>query len=1184
MVFVKRIDLRGFKTFGRKVTLRLGQGLTVITGPNGSGKSNILDALRFALGELSPKELRGASISDLISKSNVPNPPRSVYVSVQFDNIDRRLPIDSGSVTISREFYKGGEGIYRINGRRVSRKQLTELLSSADISVGGYNIVPQHAVTRLAEVTSEERRKIVEDLIGLGVYDLRKAEAQLQLNQADTNIKIASARVDEVRLRVESLERERNDFLRHSLLTKEISKLQAQTISRNIATHNEEMGTLKSQIGEAESKLSDLRGERDRLSASRLQLEQELRNLQERLMDEGGQRIHELERNLSEINSKIVAARADIESKRLNLQILGKQKGSSAEDADQHKLELESTISELRKLRDEGSQLDILLKEIEVSGLQLSEQLRGIEDATADKSNILERVEGALGSTAEELVKLRFQIETESAKITIAKEQSEALQSEESENQRTIEIMQKRKAELAELVANQEKRLSQIDREMIQYVTLKEKRQEELEKVVRTSEIATGSILEFDAQRKIIDLLAPKEVALAEIEALQSSGILNNIVGRLGDLIQFDKTYEKAVHAACTDWLDSLIVKDAATAIACIEYLKRSKLSPIKIIPLDIVATSPPQNETLNIEGVVSRMIDCIEYDASIDAAVNYVLGDTIVTSSQRAAYLSSLKGFRAVVLTGDLYESGGAMQGGYYRRPLDMGAMVPRTGTLSDLKKVVSSLIDLIEKSRSNLTALVSKADELRMEKILLQKNLERIQDDVKTVQERLRLTSESLAATGEKLRSATELIEKNSSNLQSLRLRETELEEALKRLEDERTALRNALRSDEPKNIEEQYSALKDELSRLRSNKAIIDSRASSLDAAVKSKSSLLERTKDQLRYLQEREQEVASSLALAEKDLEDWTSKLAELTSERESLFKSLESLREQTTESQARLDEQNKTLHSLEVEIEPLNSSMTQLRLELNKKELEENFLLEELNRLGFSKPVDISSLDSKTLETNLSTLREELQQIGAINELAVTHYEEQKNNYKQLSVRINKLEEEKRSILRFMEELEQKKRETFMAVFDKLDQNFNEIFSKITDGGRGSLVLENPGEIFTGGLDMHLAFPGKAELSIGSASGGEKSVATVCFLLALQGIHPMPFYVFDEIDAHLDMVNSQRLADLLKERSAGSQFIVVSLKDTTIARASSVYGIFIEEGFSQVVSLPKPEAQPIVGTG
>ena len=228
MVYIKRIDLRGFKTFGRKVSLALDRGLTVVTGPNGSGKSNVMDAVKFAVGELSPKELRGSTLSDLIHKGSVQLGQRSAYVSIQFDNSDRRLPIDSEAVTISREFRRGGEGVYRLNGKRISRKQLTDVLSSGDIQVSGHNIVPQHAVTRLAEVTSEERRRIIEDMIGIAVYETKKNEAQVQLQQADLNLRVASARIDEVRLRVESLERERNDYLRYTFLKSEVNRLKAQ--------------------------------------------------------------------------------------------------------------------------------------------------------------------------------------------------------------------------------------------------------------------------------------------------------------------------------------------------------------------------------------------------------------------------------------------------------------------------------------------------------------------------------------------------------------------------------------------------------------------------------------------------------------------------------------------------------------------------------------------------------------------------------------------------------------------------------------------------------------------------------------------------------------------------------------------------------------------------------------------
>ncbi len=245
MVYIKRIDLRGFKTFGKKATVHLERGLTIVTGPNGSGKSNILDSVKFALGELSPKELRGETIGDLIHKGAQAATTRSAWVAVQFDNHDRRIPIDAEAVTISREFRRGGEGIYRLNGRRISRKQLTDILSSADIQVSGYNIVPQHAITRLAEVTAEERRKIIEDMIGIAVYDVKKASAQAELQNADVNLQVASAKIEEVRLRVESLEKERNDFLKFVQIRNEMYELQAKAISHKILKAKHEADGLR---------------------------------------------------------------------------------------------------------------------------------------------------------------------------------------------------------------------------------------------------------------------------------------------------------------------------------------------------------------------------------------------------------------------------------------------------------------------------------------------------------------------------------------------------------------------------------------------------------------------------------------------------------------------------------------------------------------------------------------------------------------------------------------------------------------------------------------------------------------------------------------------------------------------------------------------------------------------------
>jgi chromosome segregation protein len=287
---------------------------------------------------------------------------------------------------------------------------LTELLSSADIQVSGYNIVPQHAITRLAEVTSEERRKIVEDLVGLGTYDLKKNEAQLQLSQADTNLKIALARVEEVKLRVESLEKERNDFLRHSLLTKEIARLQAQTVSNKILSLDNDLTILRQQFESKESQINNFKAERDRLSTSRLVVEQELRDIREKLMDQGGQKIHELEMSIGEANSEISSLRADIESKKLNLQMLKKQREGLEQDSSQHESELENSRTELTRLNEERNELEEILRRKETEVRRLTDETQTIRNSLADAPKALEGIYRQIEPITTELITISSKI------------------------------------------------------------------------------------------------------------------------------------------------------------------------------------------------------------------------------------------------------------------------------------------------------------------------------------------------------------------------------------------------------------------------------------------------------------------------------------------------------------------------------------------------------------------------------------------------------------------------------------------------------------------------------------------------------------------------------------------------------------------------------------------------------
>jgi len=301
------------------------------------------------------------------------------------------------------------------------------------------------------------------------------------------------------------------------------------------------------------------------------------------------------------------------------------------------------------------------------------------------------------------------------------------------------------------------------------------------------------------------------------------------------------------------------------------------------------------------------------------------------------------------------------------------------------------------------------------------------------------------------------------------------------------------------------------------------------------------------------------------------------IEQVQDQRKAVLKDLTSVKSKRSEFEQTLKKLESQLMTIINQLEPLNREIAELNSSIKEKEMRASLFWDEIKQLGYEL-IEVEPKELPTLEESLAASRRELERIGAVNALAVSQYEDQKNNYKQLASRIYEIEKERHAIIEFMNELDQKKHDMFMRAFNQINTEFQEIFNKITGTGRGRMTLEFPEDLFKGGVDVLLEFPGKSEMPISSASGGEKSVGTVCFLLALQAIHPMPFYMFDEIDAHLDVVNSQRLAELLRDRSKGSQFVVVSLKDTAISRGNRVYGVFIQDGVSQIVSMPMAEVK------
>ncbi len=1176
MVYIRRIDLRGFKTFGKKVSLNLDRGLTVITGPNGSGKSNVVDSVKFALGELSAKELRGGTITDLIYRGSARVTARSAYVAVQFDNADRRIPVDADAVTISREFRRGGEGVYRLNGRRVSRKQLTDILSSADIQVSGHNIVQQHAITRLAEVTLEERRKIIEDMIGIAVYDSKKAEAQLQLQQADLNIKVASARTDEVRSRVEALEKERNDYLRSQQLKKEAGRLQAQLASSKVAKIQTQIAHLRQEANEKQQTIEKMRTKRDEVSKEKERIESERRTYEEAVLDRSSADLFKIERTIGDFSASIAGLKAEIESSRKAIGSLERQKAELEKHIEQTLQHIEQSMSHLADFKAGLPELIGVIEEKRKERDSLSESLAESRKKLGDRSSEANAIEEQVADLTRQLVEVDAQARASSSKITALEGHIQTLKSRQEEFEGVGASLRGRMEELVKLVAEEKSRLKTIETSLIEYTKAEEEKQAEIAHATEVSKKARLTLTEVETQKNVAQALASDERALEMIEQMGQTGAIGGVYGRLCDLVRFKEEHRKAIEAASAGWLKSVVVKDIESAIGCIESLKRTKLGRVKLIPVESLSGAREHERPSNIEGIIGIISDFIEPLEPFGRAVDFVFGDTILAATQRSAFLASLEGHRAVSLTGDLYEPGGGMEIGYYREPLDARKLMPKESTLADVASAVASLENLLEQSKKDLERLREEILNLTDSNAASRSLVEAMETQTETIKQDMDRTARAIENSNRRIAALDDEIERENGVLTSSIPIKEELQNKLDLLMKEKSSFELNARSAELVELENRHAAFYDALNRIIQEKLELEGKVSTLESSIAT-------------FAQSRDQMIAEREALAKQIMEAQSrvESASQTLNGKEQALEQIQSQRQEilanVTSARTKRNDFDKTLKSLESDLmsiinrlEPLTHEIAELNSNIKEKEMRASLLWSEIKQLGYNELLEVGPQQLPSLEASLNALRRELEGIGAVNELAVSQYEEQKNNYKQLATRIYEIEKERHAIIQFMNELDKKKHDMFMRAFNQVNSAFEEIFTKITGTGKGRMVLESPEDPFKGGVDMLLAFPGKSEMTISSASGGEKSVSTVCFLLALQAIHPMPFYIFDEIDAHLDVVNSQRLAELLRERSKGSQFVVVSLKDTAMSRANKAYGVFIQDGVSQVVSMPMAE--------
>jgi len=1181
MPYIRKIELKGFKSFSPKATtITLDKGFTVLTGPNGSGKTNIVDAILFGLGELSARRLRAENFSKLIFQGfsdEKEEKAKAAKVVIQLDNSDGRIPVDTSTVTISREVYKNGQSVYRLNGRRVSRSHFVDTLSMAAISHTGHNVVVQGTVTRMAEISSMERRKIIEDLVGIAQYDAEKAEAEEKLRAAEISIRTAIGRIDEVQKRIDDLERERNDMLRYGFIQNEINRFEAIKISHEVMGIERKIGDLTSKIEEVEGKVESLRKAREQTRSQRHEVEREWRKLSSTAVEEGGTRVLEVQIEIGELKAKLTELTTKINAGKASLEGLRKVRENNLQQLDTIKNEITESRKKLVQLKSSREDLSKRIEDKRAEYGAISNEIAQLWTNLGENGGKIRGIEQQLDNLYQKYVSLRSKYARSRTTMKVLSHRLNDLNVRRGRFESTLGDLKKSFTDLREVQKEQRLRLENLERTLNRKIMQKETVEKEMLEAEKIAESAKEAVVEFATQREMAETVAGEEKALRSIEEMGELGVIPGVYGRFRNLIKIATGYEQAVEVTAAGWLDSIVVQNFDVAFTCAETLKRLKLGRIKIAPIQELSNIKPVRPTKieGVDGVVSEHVKCLK---KFEPVAAFVFGDTLITKDDKVALAASRNGYRVVTVNGDLYEAGGGMESGYYRASIDFSSIIPSESAIKSLDEAVRALRENLLRRETDITTFEEEISRARVETAKLTEAISTLEGEITRIHRNIEYTARNIERIERYRKKVEERVEREKAQMEIQRAQRDALREDIRKLRNELTELRRKTDVSNIQAVEVQRVKLGDEIVELEQNLATLEAEFSTLQSRL---GNVLEMAYENLKVQLKK---VAQQLSNEEKEVEEAlkqkeavSQELVKYEKSKEELSSTVLTAREESKKFAHQIDEIDKQLHPLDAEYEKAEHLLNQLRLSLQALRLQLDQHTHRLAGFGFEKPLEVSPKQLEEAESSLKLMRLEMERLGAINQLALMHYAEQISRYKELSMRMNELEREKQAIISFMEEIERKKTEVFMDAFHRINENFGRYFSKLTGGGEAALKLENPENPFSGGMDIVVQFPGKPPIIISGASSGERSVAAVGFLFAIQDFMPAAFYLLDEIDAHLDAFHVTRLGELLAEESANSQFIVITLKPEMASKAGRIYGVYERSGVSHVVSTTFKEA-------
>jgi chromosome segregation protein len=1176
---INQIKISGFKSFAEDVELVLEPGVTTIVGPNGCGKSNVSDAIRWVLGQQSPRALRCANMQDLLFNggSNF-KPAHRAQASLHFTNVEGKLALESPEIAVRRQLTRSGESEYFINDTSCLLRDITELFMDTGIGVDAYSVMEQSKIDLILNTRPEERRFLFDEVAGITKYKHRKKIAIKKLEETEQNLVRINDVIHELQRETESLKRqaeqaEQYQHLHGQLkgLELDLNRREHDRFAKELTQTQLSLDELILAVTEANEQIDSTEQQIEDATARRAELDNLIRNGQG-VVNQFASEIEQTERQIAlykerQLNIQQQRQRAlqAIESLEKQLSELEGQKGEREQEHRQVDVSLQLEESRLTARRRVLTELTTRVTEAEGSVeatqeklLETTNQVSQLETQLASLNNKLEYSAANLDRITERSNTLGTELESEKASYTKAQRREQQLNADlirlDTDRQKAEEEIQRHQAALRKLESEMRGMQDSLGMSVSRLKSLKE--------------LQAAHEGYYTGVRAILKV--------REMEPARFGGIC----GVIAELIRTEPDYELAMEVALGSAIQNVVTETAEDAQSGIEFLKQTKAGRVTFLPLDILRTRPFRGgDLLDEAGVIGLASELLDYDPKYEVAVQQLLGSTVVVEDLDTAIKLTRRfrhNARLVTLEGELINTSGAVTGGHNSN--STSGLLSRSRELEDLQERINQVTTQLNEKDARSKKLAGKLAQLqqtrqtlitqeqthRIEYASLSKVLEQGQRQISQLEGQLN----DVEQEGASLHQETEQAKADQDALQS------ELEDASKTrhtLQRRIERLSEQIRSEKNKRDEivescqelevalagkrEKLQSLSSELLNLQKNQAQIRDGIAEHQSVIDSDDQTRQELSAQIDEAQRKFLQIEQEKFEAEENVR-------QLEEEHVGLIEQIAEAQKLMRRARREFEKHNRLRHHLEV-------TTTQLQMQLKAIAAR---ILDKYQITIDQIEIEENPVDDLELMGQIDTLKAEIEGLGSVNLVAIEEYEEHKKREDFLVAQREDLEKSIESVNQAIQKINQTSREAFLGAFEQIRTNFQEVFEELFGGGETELRLTDASDVLDSGIDIIACPPGKRPQSITQLSGGERSLVAIALLFAVFKIKPSPFCVLDEVDAALDEANVLRFANLIRKYAQQTQFIIITHNKRTMEIADVMYGVTMEQaGLSKVVS-------------